>query len=400
MIRKIKNFKHFLVAFLSVVFHRYPASELFVIGVTGTDGKTTTVNLIDHLLTSAGLKTASVSTLGAKIGRKKMKTGFHVTTPDSRKVQQFLRSVANQGIKYLVLEATSHGLDQHRLLGCNFKIGVITNVTTEHLDYHRTYENYLKAKAKLFKDVQYAVLNRDDESYEYLKSQITNHQSQITTYGIKNKADFTPQTFKFKTPLLGEHNQYNCLAAIAVARILKIPDKTIRKALISFQPVKGRLEEIKEGQKFRVFIDFAHTTGAFEKVIPAVRKLTKGEIIHVFGCTGDRDRMKRPIMGETAAKLSDKIILTHEDTYSEDPKKIMAEIEPGVKKGGKILGKTYWKALKRKEAIKKAIKMAKAGDTVLLTGVGHQTTLNLNGREVSWSDQKEARRAIKERPGA
>lgn len=392
------------MALLAVLFYRYPARNLTVIGVTGTDGKTTTVNLIYHLLSSAGLKTAMISTVGAKIGKKQVRTGFHVTTPDSRRVQRLLRTIVNRGIKYLVLEATSHGLDQHRLLGCNFKIGVITNITSEHLDYHKTYANYLKAKAKLFQGTQYAVLNRDDKSYKYLYQRVTRprpdevgNQStsqRVTTYGLSN-ADLTPKTFPFQTRLLGEHNQYNCLAAIAVARILKISDKTIKKALVSFQPVKGRLEEIKEGQKFKVFVDFAHTTGAFEKVIPTVRKLTKGEVIHVFGCTGDRDRTKRPIMGETAAKLSDKIILTHEDTYTEEPQKIIAEIEPGVKKGGKILGKTYWKALQRRDAIRQAIKMAKKDDTVLLTGVGHQTSLNLGGREVSWSDQEEARKAIR-----
>jgi len=251
MIRKIKNVKHLLVALFSVLFFRYPASKLFVIGVTGTDGKTTTVNLIYHLLASAGLKTAMISTVGARIGKKKVRTGFHVTTPDSRRAQSLLRLMVNKGIKYLVLEATSHGLDQHRLLGCNFKIGVITNVTHEHLDYHGTYENYLKAKAKLFSGVKYAVLNRDDGSYKYLSVKCQVSSIKYVTYGIKKKADLTPKTFPFKTHLLGEHNQYNCLAAIAVARILKIPDVTIRKSLLSFQPVKGRLEEIKRDRNSR-----------------------------------------------------------------------------------------------------------------------------------------------------
>ena len=273
-------------------------------------------------------------------------------------------------------------------------MGVITNVTYEHLDYHGTWKNYLKAKARLFNGVKWAILNRDDASYKYLKSQITSNQSRVVTYSLKRKADLTPRAFKFKTNLLGEFNLYNCLAAISAVKILGIPDKKIRQSLLSFEPVSGRLEEIDEGQDFKIFIDFAHTPNAFRQILPALKKITQGKIIHVFGCTGDRERTKRPIMGEISAKFSDKIILTHEDTYSEDPKKIIAEIEPGVEKGGKILAKNYWKIEDRREAIKKAIEMAEKGDIVLVTGVGHQNSLNIGGKEISWSDQKEVRKIL------
>jgi len=397
MVRQLKNLYHFGVALLAVLFYRFPARQLMVIGVTGTDGKTTTVNLIHHLLSQAGLKVGMISTTGAKMGEKEFEIGLHVTTPSSWKIQRLLRKMVNQGMKFVILEATSLGLDQHRLFGVNFQIGVMTNVSHEHLDYHRTFKNYLKAKAKLFRGVSSAVLNQEDQSYQFFKSKIK--KATIITYGLK-KGDLTPQTFSFKTKLLGGFNQLNCLAAMAVARILKIPDEKIRRALLSFPPVKGRMEEIKEGQPFRVFIDFAHTPAAFGKVIPAVRELTQGEIIHIFGCTGERDKSKRPIMGATAAKLSDKIILTHEDTYGEKPEEILAEIEPGVKREGKVLGKTYWKVEKRGEAIRKAMEMAKAGDTILITGVGHQVSLNVGGQEVPWSDQEEARKAIKEKLNA
>lgn len=392
----VNQTKHLFLASLAALYYCYPARNLVVIGVTGTDGKTTTVNLIYHLLTSVGLKTGMISTVGAKIGEKKIKTGFHVTSPRPWKIQALLRLMLDQGINYVVLEATSLALVQHRLLGCNFKVGVMTNISHEHLDYHRTFKNYLKAKAKLFRGVKHAVLNCEDQSYSFLKKRI---KGKVITYGLK-EGDLNLKSFPFKTKLLGEFNQLNCLAAVGVGRALKIADGKIKKALLFFPPVKGRMEEINEGQNFRVLIDFAHTPAAFEKVIPVVRGLTKGEIIHVFGCTGERDRSKRPIMGATAAKLSDKIILTHEDTYNEKPEKILGEIEPGVKKGGKVLGKTYWKVEKRGEAIRKAIKMAKAGDTVLITGVGHQMSLNLGGQEVSWSDQEEARKAIKEKLNA
>ena len=387
MVRSLKNFYHLLRAVLATIFFRFPTKNLFVIGVTGTDGKTTTVHLITHILKAAGKKTAMISTVSAP--------GFHVTTPDSWQLQRFLRKAVDEKKEYVILEATSHGLDQHRLFGCNFKMGVITNVTYEHLDYHGTWKNYLKAKARLFNGVKWAILNRDDASYRYLDTEILRYRDiKIITYGIKKKADLTPETFKFKTNLLGEFNLYNCLAAISAAKILGIPDKKIRQSLLSFEPVSGRLEEIDEGQDFKIFIDFAHTPNAFRQILPALKKITQGKIIHVFGCTGDRERTKRPIMGEISAKFSDKIILTHEDTYSEDPKKIIAEIEPGVEKGGKILAKNYWKIEDRREAIKKAIEMAEKGDIVLVTGVGHQNSLNIGGKEISWSDQKEVRKIL------
>jgi len=387
VIRELKNFYHLLRAVLATIFFRFPTKNLFVIGVTGTDGKTTTVHLITHILKAAGKKTAMISTVSAP--------GFHVTTPDSWQLQRFLRKAVDEKKEYVILEATSHGLDQHRLFGCNFKMGVITNVTYEHLDYHGTWKNYLKAKARLFNGVKWAILNRDDASYRYLDTEILRYRDiKIITYGIKKKADLTPETFKFKTNLLGEFNLYNCLAAISAAKILGIPDKKIRQSLLSFEPVSGRLEEIDEGQDFKIFIDFAHTPNAFRQILPALKKITQGKIIHVFGCTGDRERTKRPIMGEISAKFSDKIILTHEDTYSEDPKKIIAEIEPGVEKGGKILAKNYWKIEDRREAIKKAIEMAEKGDIVLVTGVGHQNSLNIGGKEISWSDQREVRKIL------
>lgn len=377
------------MAILAAAFYRFPAKQLFVIGVTGTDGKSTVVHLISHILKTAGKKVAMISTVSAP--------GFHVTTPDSWQLQRFLGKMVNQGKEYIVLEATSHGLDQHRLWGCYFQISAITNVTHEHLDYHRTWKNYLAAKARLFHGVKWAVLNRDDVSYQSLVVKLSRCPAvQIITYGIKKKADVTLKTFRFRTKLPGEYNLYNCLAAIAVAKILKIPDEKIRQAILSFPPVKGRMEVIDEGQDFKVIIDFAHTPNAFKQVLATARAMTKKRLIHVFGCTGERDRVKRPIMGEISARFSDKIIITHEDTYREDLRQIINEIEPGVKKSGKVLGRDYWLIEERGEAIKKAIEMAKKGDLVLITGVGHQTSLNMGGREVPWSDQKTVRKILKE----
>lgn len=389
VIRNLKNFYHLLRAVLATIFFRFPARQLFVIGVTGTDGKTTVVHLIDHILKNAGKKSAKISTVSAP--------GFHVTTPDSWQLQKFLRKAVDDNKKYVILEATSHGLDQHRLFGCHFKVGVVTNVTHEHLDYHGTWENYLQAKAKLLQGVKWVVLNRDDDSFSSLEAIAKKAGAKIVNYGIRNRADLTPKTFSFKTSLLGEFNLYNCLAAIAVAKILKIADEKIRKALVSFPSVSGRLEEIDEGQNFKVFVDFAHTPNAFKQILPTVKKITKRRMIHVFGCTGDRDKSKRPVMGEISARFSDKIILTHEDTYSEDPQQIIAEIEPGVKKEGKVLNNSYWKIDQRRKGIKKAIGLAKKGDLVLITGVGHQKSLNINGKEVLWLDQEEVRKILRKK---
>lgn len=397
MLRRLKNLFHLLKALFAVLYFRYPAKNLRVIGVTGTDGKTTTVNLIYSILKEAGFSAAMVSTVSAKIGDEEIDTGFHVTTPDSWLLQKLLRKMASQGVKYVILEATSHGLDQHRLFGCNFEIGAVTNVTHEHLDYHETYGNYLAAKARLLGGIKVAILNRDDKSYEYLNAKCQMSDIRCITYGIRNQADFTPKCFKFKTRLLGEYNQYNCLVAIAVAKSLRIADEVIKKALADFSGVSGRMEEISEGQNFRVIVDFAHTPAAFEAVLSALRGRVKGGIIHVFGCTGERDKSKRPMMGEISAHLADKIILTCEDTYHEDPERIIKEIGVGVKSGGKVLDKDYWIMTDREEAIGRAIKMAKRDDCVLVTGVGHQRTLNLGGRETPWSDQETCRRFLKER---
>ena len=399
--RKLKNFYHLLVALLASIVYRFPSKDLIVIGVTGTDGKTTTVHLINHILEEAGLASDLISSISAP--------GLHTTTPDSWILQGLLRKMVNKGIKYVVLEVTSHGLDQHRLAGTNFYLGVITNVTHEHLDYHQTYENYLKAKAKLFRGVKIAIINRDDESYDYLKSQITNHKSQITTYGIKNKADFTPKTFKFKTLLPGEYNQYNCLAAIAATSALGLKPEIIRKAVTSFKGVEGRLEEINEGQDFKVIVDFAHTSNALENVLKTLSNLKPktSNLIAVFGCAGLRDVQKRPIMGEVATKYADFIVLTAEDPRTEDVNEIIDQISGGCLKAGakeKNLNNIYYLSGKkfffripdRREAIRFAIqKLAKKGDVVVICGKGHEKSMCFGKTEYPWSDQNETREALR-----
>jgi UDP-N-acetylmuramoyl-L-alanyl-D-glutamate--2,6-diaminopimelate ligase len=413
MWQRIKNFYHLLAAVLFVLLCRFPARKLTVIGVTGTDGKTTTTNLIFYILKKAGKKVSMISSVKAVIGSKEYDTGFHVTTPSPKDIQKYLRQAVLAGCRYFVLESTSHGLSQNRLWGCRFYLGVVTNVTREHLDYHRTYENYLKAKSKLFDKVKIAVLNRDDESYNYLNSKLQITNSKVVTYGIKNEADFTPRTFPFKTKLLGEYNQYNCLAAIAVTSLLGIPQEKIREAVANFSGVKGRVEEIKEGQNFRVFVDFAHTPNGLENILKTLKSQIKDKaLIVVFGSAGLRDKGKRPFMGEIASKYADLIVLTAEDPRTEDVNQIIEEIAQGCfKQGVKEMSPDHFETLTpqtkekyffripdRKEAIKFAIqKLAHQGDIVVTCGKGHEKSMCYGKKEYPWDEYQVIKRALRGR---
>ncbi len=385
----IKNIYHLFVAVFATIFFRYPGKELTVIGVTGTDGKTTTVNLIYEILRNSNKKVAMISSVGAKIGGHDYDLPFHVTTPSPWQLQRFLRLAVDRGDKYLVLEVTSHGLDQNRVFGCNFKVGAITNVTHEHLDYHKTPENYLKAKAKLFRGVEWAIVNREDRSYKNLKLEFLNFKlGKIISYGI-HEGDITTDNFTFTTPLPGEYNKQNCLATIAVCKALGIEDEKIRRTVKDFKGVVGRFEFIETGKDFRVVVDFAHTPNALERVLSTVRPEVSGRLIHVFGSAGLRDQTKRPMMGKIAGRYDDIIILTEEDYRTEDLDKIMEQIESGVEKTPNIL-----KIRNREEAINQAIRTAKAGDLVILTGKGHEKSLCRGKVEYPWSEHEAVMKAI------
>ena len=392
MIRKIKNFWHLLQAIFANIVYRFPSRQLIVIGVTGTDGKTTTVHLIHHILVKAGKKADLISTISAP--------GLHTTTPDSMMLQKMLRKMVNKRMEYVVLESSSHGLDQNRLWGVRYETGVVTNITHDHLDYHKTINNYRAAKAKLFRGVKIAVLNRDDQSYEYLVSSIKYKVSRIITYGIKNPADFTPTNFSFKTGLPGDYNQYNCLAAIAAVKSLGIADGQIRRAISSFKGVIGRMEEIKEDQNFRVIIDFAKTASGLESVLKTlnsqlvIRNQKTGRLIVVFGSAGLRDVAKRVMMGEVGAKLADISILTAEDPRTEDVNKIIEQIAQGCVRGGGIEKKSFFRISDRRKAIKFAINLAKKGDIVVLCGKGHERSMCYGNKESPWNEHTEVRRVL------
>lgn len=385
---KIRKFKHLLESYREQLLYRFPSKKLVVIGVTGTDGKTTTTNLIYHILTSVGIKTAISSTLSSP----------HMTTYGRGWVHAFLGRSLKNGCTHAVVEVTSLGIDQLRVHGVDFNVGVLTNIAdNEHLDYHGTFEQYKKTKIKWLLGCKTVIANADDESISDIKSQIAKSHikgQRLITYGIKNKADVTPKTLRYTTKLLGEFNTYNILAAVTVCKTLGVDDKAIATGVSSFEPPAGRLEIITRNP-FTVIVDFAHTPQAFEQVLPVAKSLKQkatSSLIHVFGATGNRDRGKRPIMAKIAAHFDDYIILTHEDTYTEDPKQIISEIESGLKEFSYT---NYLIEYDRREAIRKALALAKRGDVVILTGVGHQKSMNIAGKEVPWSEQKVVREMLK-----
>ncbi len=312
MFQKIKNWFHLCEASIATTLNGFPSFAMTVIGITGTDGKTTTTSLIYHILKENGYNTAMISTVGASIGNKQYDVGFHVTTPSPFSLQQYIKKAKEQDVKYLVLEVTSHALDQNRIFGIPFTIGVLTNITHEHLDYHKSYEAYVRTKATLLVSSSTAILNKDDQSFSFLYTLLQGKK--VLTYSLIEKdASITPKSFPFKTTLPGPHNQMNCLAAILAAKQVGIPDAGIRKALLSFVPPPGRAEVIYD-KEFKVMVDFAHTPNAFKLVLPMIKKQTTGRLIHVFGAASKRDESKRPIMGKYSSQNADVIILTAEDS--------------------------------------------------------------------------------------
>lgn len=390
MIRKIKNIYHSLAAVLANIIFFFPARKLVVIGVTGTDGKTTTASLICHILQNSGKKVALASTLGVLIDGQRYDLGFHVTTPNSFVLQRLLRRSVSKKAKYFVMEVTSHAINQHRILGIPFRVGVLTNVTYEHLDYHKTYDSYFKTKTQLLRKSEIAVANRDDGTYTFLVDieRLKKPENWIT-YGLSQSSDINPQTFPFKTKLLGEFNKYNVLAAITACQQLKIPDVDIRKAVETYINPVGRAD-IVYSQDFSVMIDFAHTPNAFEQILKTVRPLFPGRLIHVFGSAGKRDYIKRPMMGEISSQYSDIMILTAEDPRGENVSKITNEISSGIKeKKAEIIS-----IPDRREAIQAAINMAGIDDLVIITGKSHEKSINYSGREEPWDEYEIVREAI------
>lgn len=399
----IKNIYHLFRALLANLYYGSPSRDITVVGVTGTDGKTTTSSLIYHILKSSGKKVSLISTVSAVIGSQSYDTGFHTTTPSPFTVQRFLRDAVRDGDEYFVLETTSHALDQYRVYGVQFEYGVLTNVTHEHLQYHKTYENYVHAKAKLLKWARHAFVNRDDRSYKILAGIVD--QSKVKTYGLKERSDYQFDISKSIGISLAHFNKYNYLAAYAVCSSIGISDTDIFKAMKTYVLPEGRMEVVYDG-KYKVIVDFAHTPNALHEALPSIREeyVKKGRLIHLFGAAAFRDDAKRPLMGHESGTYADLTIITEEDYRTEDPEKIAREIAVGLEQEGfkqvdpekfGSTSKTYTSIVNRKDAILKAIRIARAGDVIVLTGKGHERSLCRGTVEYPWNDKEAVLELVK-----
>ena len=422
------------LAWLCAAFNGFPARKMVMIGVTGTDGKTTTCNLIHSILIAAGIKAGLISTVNAVIGGQVLDTGLHTTTPDAPDIQRYLAQMVDAGMTHCVLETTSHGLAQHRVTGCEFDIAAVTNITHEHLDFHGSLDNYRAAKAKLFEGLatshkkpgmkKLAVLNADDWSFNYLRERIS---VPYASYGLTTDADFRAKHVTFRkdrtrfivetkqgawinmaSNLKGDYNISNSLAAITVGlKGLGLETEAVARGLAEFKGVPGRMEVIDMGQDFKAIVDFAHTPNALQRALETARNM-RGKrlrregipgIIVVFGSAGLRDVAKRRWMGEVAAELADYTIITAEDPRTESLEAIMAESAEGATSKLGVEGQTFWRIADRGEAIQFAVNMAKSGDVVIACGKAHEQSMCFGTVEYPWDDRVAIRAAISARLG-
>jgi len=382
-----------------------PEKKLTIIGVTGTDGKTTTTNLIYQMLLSAGVKAAMVSTIKAVIAGKEFDTGLHTSSPDPDILWEWLSEMVRAGQTHVVLETTSHGLAQYRFGDIKFDVGVLTNLAHDHLEFHKTIEAYRDAKTLLFKNSMVSVINDCSMESEYFKSKAA---GKVVSYDvgkdIKNisyieKSSAIWQEFEIKiydgwkkvrTRLLGEYNLENILGASKAANEVGVSEKDILAAIERFETLPGRFQVIPNDKGFRTIVDFAHTEQGLASVIGLVKNHLRKEgeqIIVVFGCNGDRDQSKRAPMGRVACELADLVVVTTEDPRKESVDQIYSQIEGGCLAGGGVFNKTFFREDDRGKAIDMAInKLAKKGDWVLFLGKGHEKSMNIGGVETPWDE--------------
>jgi UDP-N-acetylmuramoyl-L-alanyl-D-glutamate--2,6-diaminopimelate ligase len=379
-----------------------------VIAVTGTNGKTTTCAFINAMLKGAGVKTAVYTTAFSEINGSYKPNKTHMTVASPWSVQKFFKQAKKAGVEWVILEVTSHALDQHRIYGVTVDIAVITNLTQDHLDYHKTMENYAEAKARLITEFQPkdVVLNADDEWFEYFGRKVKKHLHSVgmhkATDQIKEVAltaegtSFSVVSSKGRTDiamqLVGAFNVYNAAMAVAVGTIIGLDRKLIAKGINELSVVEGRLEPIHVGQDFTVLVDYAHTPDALKNVLTAVASICKGKVRIVFGATGDRDPLKRPEMGRVAATYADYVYLTDDETYTEDPATIRAAVMQGIVEAG--ANSTCIEIADRYAAITQACKDAQPGDVVVLAGIGHQDYRAMGGNKEPWDERVIAKEVL------
>src|SRR5680860_773510 len=414
LFRKVEPFGHLIESVVANVRYGFPSRGFHVIGVTGTNGKTTTTFLIHKMLQKAGFKVGMLSTVAYGIGDDIKSQMEHITTAQAGVLQKRLSDFKRAGVEWLVLETSSHSLAQYRTWGVPYEIAVMTNVTKDHLDYHGDFDSYLEAKRRLFTIAakhgrKFGVVNADDpNAKEFIDS-----TPRSITYGVKNgelratniklaadhstfQANVGADQYDIRINIPGDFNVSNCLAAIAVGRELGLTKDQIEQGIAALKGVEGRMTVIDEGQKFKVIVDFASTPDAFMMSLGNLRPVTKGKLISVFGSAGRRDEAKRSIQGEIAGRFSDEVILTEEDDRDLDGNQILEQIAEGAAKAGKIKDKDMFLILDRESAIKFALGRAKtADDTVVLLGKGHEKTIERADGEHPWNEIEITKKLIK-----
>jgi UDP-N-acetylmuramoyl-L-alanyl-D-glutamate--2,6-diaminopimelate ligase len=411
----VEPYGHLAEAFYFNAINGFPGRGMKVIGVTGTNGKTTTSFLIHRMLNEAGYKTGLISTVGWGTGTEITPQVHHYTSVPVPELMRRLKLMKQEGTEWLVLETTSHALAQHRVYGVPYSVAVFTNLTHEHLAYHRTFERYRDAKRRMFKlanrnrhGLRTGVINADDPSAQYFVGDIEHP----VTYGVKSgevcakDVKLAPSgvsydvvvdgdKYHIKTQIPGSFNVDNSLAALCVGRVLGLTPEEIEQGIAALPSVEGRMTRIDEGQDFDVIVDYAHSPDSFEKLFKDIKPVVKGKLTVVFGSQGGGDTAKRPIQGELAGKYADEVILTEEDDRDDDPQQIIDEIAAGAQKAGKVYDKDLFHVHDRTEAINFAVKRARKGDTILTLGKGHEKTIERADGEYPWDEIGTARTALR-----
>jgi len=387
------------LAQISNIFYGFPSQKIKVVGITGTNGKTTTTYLIQSIFKKAGLKVGRISTIDYNVGE--VSYPATVTTPESKDLQELFKKMVERGMDWVVMEVSSHSLVLHRVEEIDFDWAVFTNLSPEHLDFHHSMDKYLEAKLSFFRKMgqkKKSAINIDDPVSERI---LKNTNCQVVTYGMIRKADFVADVLnsssfllrakgkktKISSSLLGIHNVYNALAAAAVTIEEAVPLNLVKEGLEDVKRIPGRLELIHNKASLKIYVDYAHTQDGLEKVLRALRKINKGKLIVVFGCGGDRDIYKRPLMGKVAFQNSDLCIITSDNPRSEDPKFIISQIEEGLRNSGAKPSKDYFLIPDRREAIAFALNKLSKNDTLLVAGKGHERVQIFKDRVIKFNDK-------------
>jgi len=400
------------LAWISNIFFDYPSRKIKLVGVTGTKGKTTITYFLQSIFQKAGVKVGRLSTINHDLGGEVIPSS--ITTPESVDLQKFLKKMVANQVKYAFMEVSSHALALHRVEGVEFSWAIFTNLSPEHLDFHKNMKDYLEVKSILFKRMppgKKVLVNIDDNSGEKI---IAKTSCEVLTYGVEREADFRglnlntekrKTTFEvkikgkkegFEIYIPGAHNVYNALAAIGLAVEEGISLEIIKKGLSSVKRIPGRLELIENKTNLNIYVDYAHTPSSLESALGSLRKLTPGKLIVVFGCGGDRDPYKRPVMGKIAFRLADFTVITSDNPRSEEPENIILDIEKGMLEEGGKKGRDYTIFVNRKEAIRYALSNLRSDDTLLVAGKGHESVQIFKDRVVPFDDRTVIRELLKE----